>query len=282
VLLALDIDNTIMSMDSDLGSDHWFEWQRYLLENESDSPLLVANTFDGLLRAQGILFERGRMHPPEPDGPAIISQLQQRGIATILLTSRGPEFRAFTERELKRCGYNFVPTALPVRDVPQETFLPYDLADPESSGLTARDVETYKLSAARPVSYANGIFLTSGQHKGVMLVTLLHRSPRQIKAVVYADDNVRHVGAVFSAAFAHDLDVTSFQYQQEDIRVQRFNYSGKKEVTRAWKAVERSLEPAVASTSTSQPRETFRELVVPSSPRKSYVRRRGHRARCCR
>src|SRR5262245_43582612 len=24
VLLALDIDNTVMSMDSDLGSDHWF------------------------------------------------------------------------------------------------------------------------------------------------------------------------------------------------------------------------------------------------------------------
>src|SRR5947209_1487277 len=27
VLLVLDIDNTIMSMDGDLGSDHWFEWQ---------------------------------------------------------------------------------------------------------------------------------------------------------------------------------------------------------------------------------------------------------------
>jgi microsomal dipeptidase-like Zn-dependent dipeptidase len=49
VLLALDIDNTMMSMDNDLGSDHWFEWQRYLLENEPDSPLLVAKTFDGLL-----------------------------------------------------------------------------------------------------------------------------------------------------------------------------------------------------------------------------------------
>src|SRR5688572_3023279 len=59
VLLALDIDNTVMSMDNDLGSDHWFEWQHYLLNNEPDSPLLVAKEFDGLLKAQGILYEKG-------------------------------------------------------------------------------------------------------------------------------------------------------------------------------------------------------------------------------
>jgi hypothetical protein len=219
------------------------------------------------------------MHPPEADEPSVISQLQQRGIATILLTSRGPEFRAFTERELKRCGYNFVPTALPVRDVPPGTFLPYDLVDPESSGLTARDVTTYNLPEPRPVSYSNGIFLTAGQHKGVMLLTLLKRSPRQIKAVIYADDNLRHVGAVFSAAFAHELDVTSFQYQKEDIRVQRFNYSDKKDVTRGWKAVERLLKPEVVSTTRG---DAARKVVVQSPPRKSYVRQRGHRVRCCR
>src|SRR3954453_9422101 len=103
VLLVLDIDNTVMSMDDDLGSDHWFEWQNYLLTNEPDSPHLVARTFPGLLEAQGILYNRGHMHPTQPDEPDLISKKQKRGVATILLTSRGPEFRGPTERELKRC-----------------------------------------------------------------------------------------------------------------------------------------------------------------------------------
>ena len=45
VLLVLDIDNTMMSMDNRLGSDHWFEWQSYLLNHEPTSPHLVAKAF---------------------------------------------------------------------------------------------------------------------------------------------------------------------------------------------------------------------------------------------
>ena len=39
VLLVLDIDNTLLAMNNDLGSDQWFEWQKYLLENEPKSKL---------------------------------------------------------------------------------------------------------------------------------------------------------------------------------------------------------------------------------------------------
>src|SRR4051812_20301929 len=59
VLLVLDIDNTVMSMDSDLGSDHWYEWQNYLLNHEPKSPHLVAKALPDLLKVQGILYERG-------------------------------------------------------------------------------------------------------------------------------------------------------------------------------------------------------------------------------
>src|SRR5262245_61872975 len=62
VLLALDIDNTVMSMDGDLGSDHWFEWQNYLLTNEPNSPLLVGKTFPELLKVQDLLYQRNHMH----------------------------------------------------------------------------------------------------------------------------------------------------------------------------------------------------------------------------
>jgi hypothetical protein len=237
VLLALDIDNTVMSMDSDLGSDHWFEWQNYLLDNEPNSPYLVGKTFPELLKAQGILYDRGHMHPTQPDEPKLIADLQKRGIATILLTSRGPEFRGPTERELTRCGYNFVPTALAVNGLSDKLYLAYDPKDPEKAGLSADDIATYKLPKPRPVSYQNGVFMTAGQHKGIMLLTLLKRATRDIKAIVYVDDNVRHVGNVFSAAVARKLEIASFQYQHEELRVQRFDYGDKHEVDQEWRRI---------------------------------------------
>jgi hypothetical protein len=246
VLLVLDIDNTIMAMDTDLGSDHWFEWQNYLLKNEPDSKFLVAKTFEGLLEVQGILYNLDHMHPPQPETPAIIAGLQQVGIVTILLTSRGPEFRVYTERELKRCGYDFAATALPVRDVPSGPYLAYDLAKPEKDGLTPAEIVRLKLPEPRPASYANGVFMTAGQHKGIMLLTLLNDSPRDIRAVVFVDDNVRHVGSVFSSAVDRNLEITVFQYQQEDLRAQRFAYSDKREVTERWQKLKRSIDQSLA------------------------------------
>src|SRR5689334_15409715 len=49
VLLVLDIDNTLLAMDTPLGSDQWFEWQRYLIDHDPSSKYLVAPTFEGLL-----------------------------------------------------------------------------------------------------------------------------------------------------------------------------------------------------------------------------------------
>jgi hypothetical protein len=159
-----------------------------------------------------------------------------------------------------------------VPKAPEGTFLAYDPAKPEKDGLTAAEVVTYKLPQPRPVSYAKGIFMTAGQHKGIMLLTLLKDASRDIKAVIYVDDNVKHAGNVFSAAVDRNLDVSSFHYQREDTRVQRFNYSDKKDVARSWKAIAGDVEgkPDVA-------------VVGKSPPRKIVVRRhRGLRARCCR
>jgi hypothetical protein len=273
VLLVLDIDNTVMSMDTDLGSDHWFEWQNYLLANEPDSPHLVAKTFPELLKAQGILYDRGKMHPTQPDEPKLIGDLQKQGISAILLTSRGPEFRGVTERELKRCGYDFKSSALPVHDVPKETFLPYDPAHPEQSGLTAEELTKYKLGTPRPVLYTDGIFMTAGQHKGMMLLTLLKKANRDIKAIVYVDDNLRHVGAVFSAAVARNIEVSSFQYQREDMRVQKFWYSDKGNMDSEWAAVKGGAQ-VVSVSKPSAEKPTLQADVAPSAPAKQCVPKR--------
>ncbi len=102
VLLVLDIDNTLLASDTALGSDQWFDWQEYLLAQEPDSPQLVANDFPGLLNAQGLLFTLGSMHPPQADLPELIREVQATGVKTLVLTSRGDEFRTATSRELRK------------------------------------------------------------------------------------------------------------------------------------------------------------------------------------
>ena len=46
------------------------------------------------------------------------------------------------------------------------------------------------------MSYENGILMTSGQNKGAMLLMLLHSAKDPVDAVVYDDDNIRHVANV--------------------------------------------------------------------------------------
>jgi Protein of unknown function (DUF2608) len=242
VLLVLDIDNTLLAMNHDFGSDQWFEWQKYLLEHEPRSRQNVADSFEGLLEAQGLLYNLGRMHPPQPNLPLLVSRLQGRGIRTLVLTSRGDEFRVATERELSRNGYDFSSTALPVSGVPGGRYLPYDLDNPQADGLTAKDVTALKLSEPREISYANGIMMTSGQNKGAMLLTILHRASVDIDAIVYDDDNIRHVSFVFAAIAGRGEEITAFHYTREDDEVKRFQYGSKKDVTRRWRKLGRVLE----------------------------------------
>lgn len=242
VLLVLDIDNTIMAMNHELGSDQWFEWQKYLLENHPNSKHLVANDFAGLLEAQGTLYNLAKMHPPQRDLPAIVGRMQGLGIHTLILTSRGPEYRIATERALTENGYDFARTALPVNDLPGGDYLPFDLADLEADGLTPTDAAAFKLSEPRRVSYANGIFMTAGQPKGAMIITMLKYADADIRAVVYVDDNIRHVAYVFAAVAGRGKEVTAFHYTREDKNVNRFQYGDKEDVTRRWKKLSGALQ----------------------------------------
>jgi len=242
ILLVLDIDNTLLAMDNPLGSDQWFEWQRYLIANNPKSEERVADTFEGLLDAQGLLYNLQHMHPPQENLPGLIRRLQQMGIRTVVLTSRGPEFRVATERELRRNGYDFKKSALPTRDVPGGEYLPYDPEHPEKDGLTKEELAKFHLAKPRPISYDNGIMMTAGQHKGAMLLTLLHDTKDDIDVIVYDDDNIRHVANVYAAVLARGREITAFHYTREDQNIKKFDYDSKKDVTRRWRKLQSVLD----------------------------------------
>jgi hypothetical protein len=242
ILLVLDLDNTLLAMDNPLGSDQWFEWQKYLLEHEPKSKSLVADSFAGLLEAQGLLYNLSHMHPPQENLPGMIRRLQALGVQTIVLTSRGPEFRAATERELKRNGYDFAQSALAVRGLPGGNFIPYDAENPVKDGLTKAEIERFHLSTPRPISYENGIMMTAGQHKGAMLLTILHDAAADVDAVVYDDDNFMHVANVYAAMLARGKEITAFRYSREEPAMKKFQYGSKKDVDVRWNKLSRVLE----------------------------------------
>jgi Protein of unknown function (DUF2608) len=239
VLLVLDIDNTLLAMDEPLGSEQWFDWQVYLLKNEPHSPHLVADSFRGILDVQGRLYNLGTMHPTQPDLPTILAKLQDRGVSAVVLTSRGDDFRPATERELTRNGFDFARSALPTRDERGSLYMPFDPARPAAAGIDARAISTLKLAPPQPVSFSNGIMMTSGQHKGIMLVTLLHRAARQIKAVVIVDNRADHVAGVCDQMLEEGLEVAGLVYQREDDSIKAFQYGSKDEVTSEWRMLER-------------------------------------------
>ena len=242
VLLVYDIDNTLLAMNQDLGSDQWFQWQRQLIEENADSPQAVARDLDGLLEAQGLLFTLSRMHPPQADAPGIVADLQSRGFPSILITSRGDAFRTAAERELARNGYEAAKTALPVKTPCEPIFLPYDPSNLEGSGFSVEEVESLELGEPKRVSYCSGVFMIAGQHKGAMLRTLLARCDKQISAIVFVDDRARHQQAVCAAFANRGIDIAAFYYTREQQRIERFQASDKGEVVRGWQELQKTLK----------------------------------------
>ncbi len=233
-LLVVDIDNTLLAMNQDLGSDQWFNWQSDLLSNNPESADLVASDFAGLLSVQGTVFALSGMHPPEPELPRLLRSIQDAGVTTVVLTSRGPEFRNAAERELKNNDYDLAraDTVLKIDEVRRGLFKPYVVSKPEHHGLSAEVMA--QLGPPRDVSYANGIYMTAGQHKGYMLKTLLARSNRSFKTIVFVDDHGKHTDRMHDS-FANDtLDLATFRYGQEDGNVSNFNKSSKKHVVHDW------------------------------------------------
>ena len=212
VLLAFDMDNTLMTSTTDLGSEQWFDWQESLL-SQGISPEKAACSLDELLVLQGIFYYLFPMEPTDPGLPRILKRLEDEGFKMLVLTSRGPEFHNATERELKSRLFDFSSAAIPAGTSYSRPFLPYDYNDIAASGyLTKPDIRQFNLSLPAPISYQNGILLTGGQHKGVMLKCILHITGYKPAAIIYVDNKEKQIERVAKAFAGSNIKVTGLRY----------------------------------------------------------------------
>ncbi len=188
VLVVLDIDNTILTSDVDLGSDIWYQWQRGKLEVKPTENQKVACLFEDAI---GLLYELGTMHLTDTNLPTFINEWQSQNISLFALTSRSPRYRTATERELKKQGIDLTKTAIrPIND----------------------SLPVYRYNLKREMSYMKGVMMTSGMNKGEMLAHMLAKTDRSFSAVVFVDDSEKNVQALVSAFFESSMDFNIYHY----------------------------------------------------------------------
>jgi phosphoserine phosphatase len=215
VLVVLDMDNTLLAMEQDLGSDQWYYWQKALARDNPCSGKLLSGRF----AVQGALFYASAMRPTQPDAAEQVKRMQDAGLRVIVVTSRGPEYRLQTFRELRRNGFSFWGSALPPQQGYAEDFVPE--------------------GGERPARYEEGVFLTSGQDKGDMIRALLTKTgTTPPKVIIMADDKQSNLDDMMKAFSGSGTAVHGWRYTREDDTVAAFNAQ---QAADTWNAVKPAL-----------------------------------------
>ncbi|MBT3982868.1 MAG: DUF2608 domain-containing protein [Bacteriovoracaceae bacterium] len=240
VIVVFDMDNTLLAMNQDLGSDQWFSWQSKLPKSDGNR---VGKNFSALLNVQGILFSMGQMHTVEKHTATVVRGLQKEGYRTLVLTSRGPEFRSASMKEFKRNDFNFSANAIgPVGGFASK-YKPYDGIN---HGFTKMEQKLFSVKKQRKVSYQDGIYMTAGQHKGAMLRAILKKTSTSVKAVVFMDDHKKHTDRVEAAFKDSGIETWSYRYGKEDLNVKRFVDGKKTSAILGWKKLNTAMKTALS------------------------------------
>jgi len=207
ILVATDLDNTLLSMDTDLGSEHWYLWQKSLIEGGQLGFPAVADSTSGLLRVQDVITFLQKMHPTAEGLPAFYETLAGQGVARIVLTSRGLTTHDATVRELER------------NQIPLSSEADLGLAPGRVSG------------------FDRGLYLTNGAHKGKTLRAFLKTAARQFDAVVFTDDRPHHVAGMNEAFDQAPEKLVSIQFTPVIDEINSFNEGDKRTVEAQWCAL---------------------------------------------
>lgn len=217
VLVAYDIDNTLLSppVGYNLADTQWWNWQMQLLKTNPNSKYLVANNLAAMLTVQNNILSLTDMQLIEPNDATDITDYQKQGVTQIALTAREYQMYSPTRNELLKQGINF-----------QLADLGYTKEN-KGVGLAG----TFMVpTLTRPIKYTDGIAMTAGQSKGLVLQYLLHHysctnDSCRYRAIVFVDDskkNVTDMVNVFNKQMT-SMDVYVYQYNREAKRVEAFS-----------------------------------------------------------
>lgn len=234
-LIVFDIDNTILKTITDFGSEHWFLWQKKLIEEKNYTLPAVTQSIDDLLKIQGWIYQIGSMSPVDPLIPPFTDKLKNNHhVHLIALTSRMLGVRDATQKELILNKINLSSTDDFYLKRSMHLIFPYDLKNLNLSGLTSEDVQKYNLKKPLKISFENGVLFTQGQHKGIMLKIFLFLQMNKYKNIIFIDDRLHHIEGVKEVFNDKSESLYTFHYTQSKEWIDPFNEQDKFKVEKAW------------------------------------------------
>jgi len=205
ILLIFDIDDTLLTSTSFVGGDVWYAWQNgHSIEFSGGGNVIIepSDQTSCVFSELGLYYELGTFESVEESTTEIVNRLRE-SYDTLVLTSRSPNYRAGTERELIRAGL----------DSSSNHFLP----SPQSW--------SYSLDS-RDISYEDGIVMSTGADKGRVTIDFLEKlNEANIRNNVYTDiffidDGYRNIEDM-ARVFEYGSNTTAhlFHYVHVDKRV---------------------------------------------------------------
>ncbi len=197
-LVVFDIDDTLLEAVNFVGSDKWYNWQRgKKVHDKLGNPIKIQDTekFLCIFSTLGTLFELGTSKLTQEDAAHIINEL--RSYDLMLLTSRSPDYRGATERELSNNGINLNDEHL----INMNTGLVFNIDD---RNRTAK------------VTYQNGLVMSSGINKGLVLKSILKRIGKTYQRIYFVDDSRKNINNMEKAWQKDETQVSIFHYTKVD------------------------------------------------------------------
>ncbi len=194
------------------------------------------------------------MHATDFRNSSTILLLQSMGYPVIAMTSRSFDIQDVTFRELRRNHYSFLHSAIGPKGGYAGTYDPYQLGPvlrETSSGapheaerfyLNDTQVKRWGLSQAKKVSYQSGVLFGDGQHKGVLLLSLLAKTEFHPCAVVFIDDSLKNIENMRDAFLGTGIPITLIRYSFMDDANQKFRNLDKTEVKSQWSRLRSTLD----------------------------------------
>jgi len=203
VLFVTDLDNTLLATSTDVASDQWVSHQVELIKNNPSSPLKLFDDFPTLLKAWHAVMGLQTMRKTEDYIPGKLKKLQEKGVHTMVLTSRAHVIREETMRELRKNNFDFQ----------NKPFSANFRGHLEATGKT--------------IDFKNGVAMTEGAHKGNALEYILKKLNKEYDVIFFIDDHKKHTVRV-EDVFSKKATVYSYRYGKEDENVNAYKNSPKR------------------------------------------------------
>lgn len=197
ILVAFDIDNTIMELSTDLGSDQWFYAGLKHLTQQGIS------TDDALQKIVPLYIHyqrHGSVNPVEPEIIQIIKKLHKNNIPTIALTARTNPIEDLTIQQLKSVGIRFDKNKFHKKTF-TFTHTPY------------------------PAFFKKGIvFCGNNNNKGEVLCEFIAHVQLKPSLIIFVDDKRRHLEAVETFLKKFSIPFLGLRYGYLDEKIQQFHF----------------------------------------------------------